>query len=122
MSDTIKLDTLGPKAKKLKPQNHAKAVKVTTKVKVVSSEKLTKGSVTKKTVFLKEKGVSGKVKALVSYSAATKTITLTPKSDLHSGATYKVTVKGVMDLLGHQWDQKPTKSGAQPLKFSFTTA
>ena len=121
VSDTIVLDTTGPKSKKLKPQNNAKAVKVTTKVKVVASEKLTKGSVTKATVFLKQKGVSGKVKAQVAYDSATKTIVLTPKQDLKSGRVYKVTVKGVTDLLGNKWDQKPA-SGAQPLKFSFTTA
>ena len=122
MSDTITLDTTGPKAKKLKPKKNAKDVKATTKVKVVASEKLTKSSVTKKTVFLKEKGVKGKVAAKVSYGAAKKTITLTPKSDLHDGTTYKVTVKGVKDLLGHKWDEKPKKPGSQRLKFSFTTA
>jgi hypothetical protein len=121
VSDSIKLDTTGPRAKKLKPHDHASSVKVNTNVKIVASEKLMKGSVSKKTVYLKEKGVSGKVAAKVSYGPATKTITLTPKSALHGGTKYFVIVKGVKDLLGHQWDQKPTKAGSQPLKFSFTT-
>ena len=48
---------------------------------------------TKKNVFLKQKGVSGKVKAKVKYNAAKKLIVLTPIDDLKGGKTYKVTVK-----------------------------
>ena len=70
VSDTVKLDATGPKAKKLTPKKNAKGVSVTTKVKIKASESLTKSSVTKKTVFLKQKGVSGKVKAKVKYKAS----------------------------------------------------
>ncbi len=47
----------------------------------------------KNTVFLKQKGVSGKIKAKVSYNAAKKMIVLTPMDDLKNNKTYKVTVK-----------------------------
>ena len=97
-------------------------MKTTTKVKIKASEGLKKSSVTKKTVFLKEKGVAGKIKAKVTYKAARKLIVLTPAGDLDGGTTYKVTVKNVRDLFDHRWDEKPKKSGAQPLKYSFTTA
>ena len=33
-----------------------------------------------------------------------------------------VTVKRVQDVVGHKWDQRPNKAGAQPLKYSFKTA
>ncbi len=46
---------------------------------------------------------------------------ITPRSPLDRHTTYVVTVKRVKDLAGNAWDQKPKKSGAQPLKYSFTT-
>jgi subtilisin-like proprotein convertase family protein len=122
VSDAIKLDVQGPRAKKLNPKKNAKGVKTTVKVKIKANEALKKSTVTKKNVFLKQKGVSGKVKAKVKYKAATKTIVLTPVDDLKGGTTYKVTVKRVQDVVGHKWDQKPSKAGAQPLKYSFKTA
>ena len=121
VSDTVVLDTAGPKAKRVKPKDGSKDAKVTAKVKVVASEALAPGSVTKRTVVLKQKGV-GKVKAKVTYVAARHVIKLTPKSPLDPDATYVVKVRGVTDAAGNAWDQKPGKSGAQPLKFSFTTA
>jgi hypothetical protein len=122
VSDAITLDTLGPKAKKVTPGKNVKGVKTTVKVKIKASEALKKISVTKKNVFLKEKGVSGKIKAKVKYNAAKKLIVLTPVDDLDGGTTYKVTVRNVQDAFGHKWDEKPNKSGAQPLKYSFKTA
>ena len=121
-SDAITLDTTGPKAKKLTPKKNAKGVKTTTKVKIKASEALKGSTVTKKNVFLKQKGVSGKIKAKVKYNSAKKLIVLTPVDDLKGGKTYKVTVKNVQDAFGHKWDEKPSKSGAQALKYSFTTA
>jgi subtilisin-like proprotein convertase family protein len=122
VTDAIKLDVLGPKAKKVTPKKNAKGVKATTKVKIKASEALKKKSVNKKTVFLKEKGVSGKIKAKVKYNAAKKLIVLTPVDALDGNTTYKVTVKNVRDAFGHKWDEKPKKAGAQPLKYSFKTA
>jgi subtilisin-like proprotein convertase family protein len=122
VSDTVKLDVTGPKAKKLTPKKNAKDVKATTKIKIKASEALKKSTVTKQNVFLKQKGVSGKIKAKVKYDSAKKLIVLTPVDDLKGGKTYKVTVKNVQDVFGHKWDEKPSKSGAQPLKYSFTTA
>ena len=122
VSDAINMDVNGPSAKKLNPKKNAKDVKTTTKVKIKASEALTKSTVTKKTVFLKQKGVSGKVKAKVKYNTTSKTIVLTPVDSLHGDTTYKVTVNGVQDAFGHKWDENTTKSGAQPLKYSFKTA
>jgi len=123
VSDTITLklpDKTGPKAKKTSPKNGAKGVKTSTKVTIKASEALSKKSVSGTTVFLKAKGSSKKIEAKVKYK--NKTITLTPKSALKKGTKYTVTVKGVKDVNGNKWDQKPGKSGAQKLTFSFTTA
>ena len=120
VSDTVVLDTAGPQAKRVKPKDGSKDAEVTAKVKVVASEALAPGSVTKRTVVLKQKGV-GKVRVMVTSVAARDVIKLTPKSPLDSDATYVVTVKGVKDTAGNTWDQKPGKAGAQPLRFSFTT-
>ena len=114
-------DTTGPRAAKLTPRRTAAAVKTTVKVKVRATEALRKGSVSKKTVFLKEKGAAGKVPAKVTYRAATRTLVITPRSPLDRHTTYVVTVRRVKDLAGNAWDQKPKTSGAQPLKYSFTT-
>ena len=47
---------------------------------------------------------------------------LTPVERPHGWQTYKVTVNDVQDAFGHKWDENTTKSGAQPLKYSFKTA
>ena len=90
-------------------------------MKVKATEALRKGSVSKQTVFLKEKGTSGKVPAKVTYQGAKRTLVITSRGPLDRHTTYVVTVKRVKDLAGNAWDQKPKKSGAQPLKYSFTT-
>ena len=77
----------------MKPKDGSKGAKVTAKVKVVASEALAPGSVTKRTVVLKQKGV-GKVKVKVTYVAARHVIKLTPKSPLDPDATYVVTGQG----------------------------
>ncbi len=126
VSDTIKLkvpDTIAPRSTQLVPKRKAKAVKVTTKVKVKASEALRGNSVTKRAVFLKARSGSKKVRAKVSYIAAKKLIVLTPNADLKKGTTYKLTVqRSVKDAAGNGWDEKPAVAGAQALKFSFTTA
>ena len=79
----------------------------------MASESLTKSSVSKQPVVLKEKAVSGKVRAKVT--------TTGPKHDradagdaLHGGTTYKVTVKGVKDPFGPV-GREEGKAGPQPL-------
>ena len=125
-SDAITLalpDTTGPTVTKTTPKNNAKNVKVTTKVKVKVSEALKGSTVTKKTVFLKAKGSSDKVKAKVTYNSSKKMIVVTPDKALKSNKKYNVTVTTkVKDVAGNAFDAKPGKSGAQALKFSFTTA
>ncbi len=126
VSDTITLalpDTSAPTVTKTTPKSNAKGVKVSTKVKVAVSEALQGSSVNKNTVVLKAKGSSKKVKAKVTYNAAKKKIILTPSKDLKKGTKYQLTVStGVKDVAGNAFDAKPTVSGAQALKFSFTTA
>jgi hypothetical protein len=114
-------DTTGPRAAKLTPAKNATGVKTTLTVKVKATEALKKGSVSKQTVFLKEKGVAGKVAAKVAYRAATRTLVITPNDPLDRHTTYVVTVRRVKDVAGNPWDQKPKKAGAQRLRYSFTT-
>ncbi len=122
-TDTIVLDSVGPTAKKLTPKKNATDVEVTSQVKIKASEALKGSTVTAKTVFLKAKGSSKKVKAKVSYNASGKSIVLKPKSSLDKGTKYTVTVTTrVLDVAGNGFDAKPAKAGAQALKFSFTTA
>jgi hypothetical protein len=121
VSDTITMDTKGPKAKKLRPAKGADDVARSVTVKVKASEKLMAASVRAKTVFLKAAGSRVKLRAKVSYHASSKTIVLNPKGNLRRGTKYTVTVTRVKDVLGNRWDQKPKKSGAQALRFSFTT-
>jgi hypothetical protein len=74
-------------------------------------------------VFLKAKGSSDKVKAKVTYNSSKKMIVLTPSKALKKNKKYNVTVTTkVKDVAGNAFDAKPSKSGAQALKFSFTTA
>jgi subtilisin-like proprotein convertase family protein len=119
VSDTITLDTMGPKVAKLRPSRGAKDVKPGAKVKITVTEALQAATVTKAHVFLKKKGAHGKVKAKLTYDAVRRTIVVKPKNPLHG--TYTVTVKGVRDALGNLWDQKPSKAGAQALKYTFST-
>jgi len=52
-----------------------------------------------------------------------KMIVLTPNKALKKNKKYNVTVTTkVKDVAGNAFDAKPSKSGAQALKFSFTTA
>ena len=51
----------------------------------------------------------------MAYVASSRTIVLTPHSHLRHHTTYRVVVKAVGDLAGNLWDQKPAKTGPQPL-------
>ena len=95
---------------------------VSAKVMVKANEKLAPNSVSRKTVSMKVLGRSGKVAVKLTYNAKNRAIVLTPKRRLEAGTTYVVVVKGVRDLAGNTWDQKPGKAGAQALRFTFTTA
>jgi subtilisin-like proprotein convertase family protein len=124
VSDTIArvtVDAIGPRSVKLSPTAGAKGVKATSRVKVKASERLRSASVTGKTVFLKVKGSSQRVRAKVAYVASSRAIVLTSRHRLGHHTKYRVTVKAVRDLAGNSWDQKPGKAGAQALTFTFTT-
>ena len=115
-------DTIGPRSLRTSPASHATGVKTSALVKVTAAEALAQGSVTGKTVLLKAKGSSHRVQAKLVYRGSSHTIVLTPGSHLRHHTTYQVTVKGVRDLAGNAWDQKPGRAGAQALTFSFTTS
>ena len=84
---------------------------------VFAKEALQASTVTKRSVVLKKQGAP-KIRAKVTYNATKRLITLKPRKPLPKG-TYKVTVTTkVTDLAGNAWDQK-SKTGAQPLKWSF---
>ncbi|MBF4762993.1 Ig-like domain-containing protein [Nocardioides islandensis] len=126
-TDTIALstvvpDTTSPTVVKTTPAKNAKGVKVTTKVKLKVSEALNASTITTKTVYLKAKGSSKKVKAKLKYNAAGKTIVLTPKSALKHNKKYTFTATpGVKDVSGNPLDGAAGKPGAQKVTFSFTT-
>jgi subtilisin-like proprotein convertase family protein len=120
-SDTITLDTAGPRSVKTKPKNKAEGVAVTTKIKIKANEALAKKSVNKRTVVLTLKG-GDKVEAKVSYDSAKHQIALTPKANLRPGRTYQVKIKaGVKDLASHGWDESTSRAGSQALTTSFQT-
>jgi len=122
VTDTIVLDTKGPRAKKLSPAKGAERVGPGVKIKVKASEKLDKTTVRRKGVFLKKQGVPGRVEAKVKYVARSATIVVTPRDPLGPRSTYLVTVRSLKDLVGNRWDQKPRKKGAQALRYRFETA
>jgi subtilisin-like proprotein convertase family protein len=114
-------DTVGPRSVNVSPAAGAKHVKTSSRVKVKAGERLRSGSVTGRTVFLKAKGSSQRVKATVAYVASSRTIVLSPRHRLAHHTTYRFTIKSVRDLAGNPWDQKPGKAGAQGLTYLFTT-
>ena len=119
--DAISLDTTGPRATKVRPRSGAEGVNPGVTLRVVVNEALAAGSVTKRTVVLRQKG-EGKVKAEVTYVAARHVIKLVPKKPLDPDARYVLKVRRVTDLNGLVWDQKPAVTGAQPLRSTFKTA
>jgi hypothetical protein len=121
VADTIRLDTLGPRAVGLRPARKATRVRRGVTVRITLSEALRAGSVTKKTVLLVRPGRPGRVKATVRYVASRQRIVVDPKRRLAAGAKYRVKVStAVVDLVGHAWDQSTT-AGAQPLAWTFKT-
>ena len=120
VGDAITLDSTGPRATKVRPRSRAEGVNPGVTIRVVADEGLTAGSVTRRTVVLRQKG-AGKLKAEVTYVAARHVIKLVPKKPLDPGATYVVKVRRVTDLHGLVWDQKPAVAGAQALRSTFKT-
>ena len=116
VSDTIVLDTTGPKARKLRPKRGADDVAPGTNIKMWSTEALDPATVTKANVVLKTDG--HKVKAKVTYIASRKLVKLNPKESLEPGRYVVKISTAVTDILGNRLDAK-TKPGTQPLKWKF---
>ena len=110
-------DTTPPTIAAQSPAPGATGVAVSTTVTVTFSEAMNAGTLSASTFTLT--GPSGPVSASVSYSASTRTATLTPSASLAaSGATYTASVlggaNGVKDLAGNALAATAT--------WSFTTA
>jgi hypothetical protein len=122
LADSIVLDTVKPRVSKIKPLKGATGVKVGVNVRAFFSEAMAAGTMTKANVKLVKAGTSKAIKATISYDVAKRKVTINPKKNLKQGTTYKVTIgTGVKDLAGNNLDQKPNKSGNQPMKWKFTT-
>ena len=116
VSDTVPLDTTGPRATKIRPKKNAH-VGPKAKVRVVASEVLDAATVTKRSIVLKHDGV--RVKGKVTYLAARHTIVVKPRKPLDPG-DYKVIVKTrITDAVGNRFDAKK-KPGLQELTWTFT--
>lgn len=121
VSDTIKLDTKSPRAKKLSPKNKATGVRRTVVLKVFANEKLNKRTITGKRVFLKMAGSKSKIKGKVRYLPGKKLITFTPAKPLAGGKFLLTVTPKVKDLAGNGFDGNKRKKGTQKLVVKFTT-
>lgn len=91
-------------------------------ITVVVSEDLDPATVSSRTVFIKLRGASQKIKATVSYDPGRELIRINPAKKLGAQSTYRVTVTpGVHDLAGNRFDGNTSRSGFQNLRWTFTT-
>jgi hypothetical protein len=87
----------------------------------VASERLSSATVLRATAYLTKSGSSTKVRAKVTYDAATRTIRINPRRDLARRTTYVATITtAVKDAAGNFLDQQ-SRRGLQPKRWSFTT-
>jgi hypothetical protein len=121
VSDTIRLDSIGPRVTRARPAEDASGVPVDANVRAFLSEAVRPVTINGDTVRLVRVGRTRAVRASVSYAAARHRITIDPRHHLAHGARYKVTVTiGVIDLANNSLDQL-AKSGLQPKTWYFTT-
>ena len=110
-------DTTPPTVTSALPADGATGVSTTTAVSAGFSEAMDQATISTTTVKLAA-GSNPPVSATVTYTAATKTATLTPSSALGAGVLYTATVKGgpggVKDVAGNAL--------AHDFSWSFTTA
>lgn len=122
VSDSVRLDILGPRAGRVRPAAGSQRVRRGVTVVVSVAEDLLAASVTRSTVTLVRRGSPGKVRAKVRYDPIGLRIVVDPRRRLVADAMYRVRVSTrVVDLVGHPWDQSPGRAGAQPLTWTFRT-
>ncbi|CUR62490.1 exported hypothetical protein [metagenome] len=91
-------------------------------IKVTFSTKIRAATLTRASVRLQRKGKAVRVPMRMSYDAQRARLTLTPKSRLRPGTTYRVVVTSkVRDTLGNALDQDPDKPGIQRASWTFRT-
>jgi hypothetical protein len=121
VSDSIVLDSVAPKVSTTKPGAGASGVTRSMTVLAVGSERLSSATVLRATAYLTKAGSSTKVRAKVTYDAATRTIRINPRRDLARRTTYVATITtAVKDAAGNFLDQQ-SRRGLQPKRWSFTT-
>jgi hypothetical protein len=121
VSDSIVLDSVAPKVSSTKPGAGARGVTRSMTVVAVASERLSPATVLRATAYLTKAGSSTKVRAKVTYDAATRTIRINPRRDLARRTTYVATITtAVKDEAGNFLDQQ-SRNGLQSKRWSFTT-
>lgn len=104
------------------PSAGAKRVDRGASIKVTFSKKLRPTTLNRMSVHLHRAGRSARVLVRLSYDAGRKRLTLTPKTRLRAGTTYRVVVTSkVVDTFGNRLDQDPAKPGIQQATWTFRT-
>ena len=110
-----------PKVMSTSPGANAKGVAPAANITATFSKKMKASSINATTFKLFKKGSTTKLKAAVSYLAATHKAKLNPTNSLQSGATYRALVTtGAKTQAGKSLDQNRSKSGSQPKVWFFT--
>jgi hypothetical protein len=98
---TVKIDKTAPKVSSVRPASGATNVARNTSVTGTFSEKMDPATLTTSTVTLVKSGTT--ISTKVSYNDSTKTVTLTPSSNLQAKTKYTVNMSGgVKDLAGNE--------------------
>jgi hypothetical protein len=104
------------------PSAGATRVSRRTSIRVTFSTKIRAATLTRASVRLVRAGRAARVPARLSYDARRARLTLTPKSRLRPGTTYRVVVTSkVRDTSGNALDQDPQKPGIQRATWTFRT-
>lgn len=104
------------------PSAGATRVSRNASIKVTFSSKIRPATLTRTSVRLHRTGSTARVPMRLSYDAKRARLTLTPKSRLRRGTTYRVVVTSkVRDTLGNALDQDPVKPGIQRATWTFRT-
>jgi hypothetical protein len=102
--DVVLTDTIPPTVTAVSPANGTSNVATNAMASVTFSEALNSATVNSSTVFLRDAS-NVLVPATIAYNSSTKTVTLTPSSQLANSTTYTVVVTGgsagVKDLAGN---------------------
>ena len=98
----------------LAPARHAAGAAVRPTVKVVTGRALAAGSLTATTVRMIDGQTGATVATTATYASATRTVSITPTTNLSPGGHYEVVVSGLTDADGYVQDV--------PLRTWFTVA